>query len=158
MSVCVPGQARRASPTDSEPEATAMDPTPSTRWIPSARGGEAMTAVYQRGQKGKFTYASATRPTRREDGGRPRPRAGDSHKQDSRTWNYTNDSRNRSAYGLLSRAGRLVQTSAMLVRAASTRHRPARVPAARRVSMAGESALDQCSNGIVFSCVKLSFK
>ncbi|CAA9998971.1 unnamed protein product, partial [Nesidiocoris tenuis] len=40
-------KARRASPTDSEPEATAMDPTPSTRWIQSARGGEAMTAVYQ---------------------------------------------------------------------------------------------------------------
>ncbi|CAB0002102.1 unnamed protein product [Nesidiocoris tenuis] len=29
-------------------EATAMDPTPSTRWIQSARGGEAMTAVYQK--------------------------------------------------------------------------------------------------------------
>ncbi|CAB0011122.1 unnamed protein product, partial [Nesidiocoris tenuis] len=35
---------------------------------------------------------------------------------------------------------------------------PGSVPAARRVSMAGESALDQCSNGIVFSCVELSFK
>ncbi|CAB0000615.1 unnamed protein product, partial [Nesidiocoris tenuis] len=61
------------------------------------------------------------------------------------------DSRNRSAYGLLSRAGRLGLDC-------PARHRPARVPAARRVSTAGESALDQCSHGIVFSCVKLSFK
>ncbi|CAB0006709.1 unnamed protein product, partial [Nesidiocoris tenuis] len=30
------------------------------------------------------------------------------------------------------------------------RHRPARVPAERRVSMAGDSALDRCSNGTVF--------
>ncbi|CAB0010974.1 unnamed protein product, partial [Nesidiocoris tenuis] len=62
------------------------------------------------------------------------------------------DSRNRSGYGLMSRAGRLVRLDC------PARHRPARVPAERSVSMAGESALDQCSNGIVFSCVKLSFK
>ncbi|CAA9994748.1 unnamed protein product, partial [Nesidiocoris tenuis] len=49
------------------------------------------------------------------------------------------DPRNRSAYGLLSRAGRLGSDC-------PARHRPAQVPAARRVSMAGESALDQCSN------------
>ncbi|CAA9993425.1 unnamed protein product, partial [Nesidiocoris tenuis] len=45
------------------------------------------------------------------------------------------DSRNRSAYGLLSRAGRLVRTSAMLVRAASNivdrRARIARLGTAR---------------------------
>ncbi|CAB0004456.1 unnamed protein product, partial [Nesidiocoris tenuis] len=100
-------------------------------------------------------------------------------KLDERTCARVVDSRNRSAYGLLSRAGRLVRTSAMLVRPASNnitsqtrskilslieglgcpaRHRPVQVPAAGRVSMAGESGLDQCSNGIAFSCVKLSFK
>ncbi|CAB0008549.1 unnamed protein product [Nesidiocoris tenuis] len=55
------------------------------------------------------------------------------------------DPRNRSAYGLLSRAGRLVRTSGSdcPARHRPARHRPARVPAARRVSMAGELALDQ---------------